>query len=307
MPRSPFQKIAQFIHEEFWLFLLGSIAMAFVFPEFGRTVLKPLALPSILAQMYVVMLNIEPQRLLSALKAWRPLARSLAFIFVLTPAIALLGHFFYPPAVVLGLAVVCSMPAGMSSPFFALQFGGDAALAVVTTTVSHLLVPLIAPLLVKLVAGGVLEVEPEVIFLRLLQLVVLPFVLALLTRRLLGPGRTAYLYSKIGWTSGMFIIVVTWGIVADVTVASIPLLPLVLGVMALNGMMFLAGFLFGGAEKRTLSMTSGYRNVTLGMVLSVSVWGDPLVALPSAVFTLTQNTFSVIMLFVHRRGGNKPH
>jgi BASS family bile acid:Na+ symporter len=301
MNRPKLSQIATFIHEEFWLFLLGSIAMAFVFPEFGRNVLKPLALPSILAQMYVVMLNIEPHRLVAALKAWRPLARSLALLFVLTPLLAMLGHLFYPPAVLLGLAVVCSMPSGMSSPFFALQFGGDAALAVVTTTVSHLIVPLIAPLLVKLIAGGVLQVEPEVIFLRLLQLVVLPFVLALITRRLLGGPRTTLLYSKVGWTSGMFIIVVTWGIVADVTVASIPLLPLALGVTALNGIMFLAGFLFGGVEKRTLSMTSGYRNVTLGMVLSISVWGDPLVALPSAVFTLTQNAFAVLMLFVHRR------
>ena len=155
------------MQREFWLFLLASIAAAFVFPDFGRIYVKPFALPAILLQMYVVMLDIPPRRLAAAFRAWRPLARSLALIFVVTPLVALSGRLFFGAEYVLGLAVMAAMPSGMSSPFFALQFGGDGALAVAVTAIGHLLVPVLAPLIVKLVAGSVLEVEPSLIFVRL--------------------------------------------------------------------------------------------------------------------------------------------
>lgn len=294
------RRLARLMHEEFWLFLLAAIAAAFIFPEFGRTFLKPLALPAILVQMYVVMLGIAPEQLVGAFTAWRPLLRSLLLIFVLTPLVATTSHWFFPPAVVLGLSVVASMPSGMSSPFFALQFGGDAALAVVTTTLSHLLVPLLAPITVKILAGGVLEIEPFEIFARLVQLVLLPFGLALSTRRWLGTKRTASLYQRVGWTSGFLIIIITWGIVADVTASPIPLGSLAFAVLLYNGLLFFGGYLLGGAEQRTISITAGYRNVTLGMVLSMSVWQDSLVALPSVMWALTQNAYAVFLLFMRR-------
>ncbi len=295
------RQIARLFRDEFWIFLLLSIGLAFVFPTFGRTWLKPLALPAILAQMYVVMLNIAPEKLVAALRDWRPLARSLVLLFLVSPLFTLGAHLFYEPAIVLGIAVLTSMPAGMSSPFFTLQFGGNAALAVVVTTLSHLLVPLLAPLWVKALAGGAMEVDTGLIFLRLVQLVLVPFILAWLTRRLLGPVRTAAVYRRIGWTAGFFVIIVSWGIVAEITVASIPILPLALGMTLLNGLFYGFGYLAGGVQQRTLTMTTGYRNVTLGMVLSMSVWGNPLVALPSVVWTLTHNLYAVLLLFLHRR------
>lgn len=307
MPGRAFRRFTAFMNEEFWLFLLASIGAAFLFPGFGRHELKPLALPAILIQMYVVMLDIEPARLAAAVRNWRPVARALAFIFGLTPALAAGAHLLARPEFVLGTAVMAAMPAGMSAPFFALQFGGDAALAVVVTTVSHLLVPLVAPVIVKGLAGGVLAVDPWLIFERLAQLVMLPFALALLTRRVLGAGRTAALYRAVGWTSGFFVLIVTWGIVADITVVTVPMGALAVYITLMNGALFAAGYWLGGAPRRTLTMNAGYRNVTLGMVLTLSVWGDPLIALPSVIWTLTHNLFATGMLFLHRRGaGSSP-
>jgi BASS family bile acid:Na+ symporter len=182
-----------------------------------------------------------------------------------------------------------------------MQYGGDAALAVIMTAVSHLLVPIIAPVVVKLVAGSVLTVDPAAIFVRLAQLVLLPFVAAWLTRSALGAARTSALYARVGWTGGIFVIIVTWGLVADVTVVTIPLAPIATAVFGINAVLFALGHLFGAREAKTMTMVAGYRNVTLGMVLSMSVWNNPLVALPSIVFTLTQNVFAVALLFLHRR------
>ena len=296
--------IARLFQEEFWLFLLLAIGLAFVFPDFGRTYLKPLALPAILTQMYIVMLNIEPQRLLLALRAWRPLVRMVLIMFAVGPLLVLPAHGWYEPAIVLGLAVACVIPAGMSSPFFTLKFGGDAALAVVLTTLTHLMVPILAPLWVTFLAGNAMEVDSSLIFMRLVQLIVVPFALAWATRKILGAHRTNQVYRGIAWLAGLLILVVTWGIVADITVATVPILPLAVGVTVLNGIFFGFGLLFGGADRRTLSMTAGYRNTTLGMVLSISVWGNPLVALPSVMWTLTQNLYAVLLLFGHRILGN---
>ncbi len=302
MVTAALRRIPRLVQDEFWLFLLASLAMAFVFPEFGRTWLKPLALPAILAQMYVVMLNIRPAELAAAVRAWRPLARALAFLFLLTPPLALLARLGFGPEIALGFAIVCTLPSGMSSPFFALRFGGDAALAVVVTAVSHLLLPLVAPIWVSVLASSSMEVDPVEIFVRLLQLVVLPFALAALTRWVLGERRTGALYERTSWLGGVFIMIVTWGIVAEITVTPVPLAPVAGLVLALNGALYAAGYLLGGEARRTTTMTSGYRNVTLGMVLALSVWGDPRVALPSVVWTLTHTVYAVLLLFLHRRG-----
>ena len=300
MPLRFLRHMARLFQEEFWLFLLLAIGLAFVFPEFGRTWLKPLALPSILAQMYIVMLNIEPERVLTAIRAWRPLLRTALLMFAVGPLLLLPAHGFFEPAVVLGLAVICVMPAGMSSPFFTLKFGGDAALAVVLTTLTHLMVPLMAPLWLSTLAGNAIEVDTGLIFMRLLQLIVLPFALAWGTRKLLGVRRTAAVYRRIAWLAGFLILLVTWGIVADITVATVPILPIAVAVTILNGIFFGLGFLVGGGDRRAVAMTVGYRNSTLGMVLATSVWTNPLVALPSIVWTLTHNLYAVLLLFLHR-------
>lgn len=301
MPKDAFTRFTRFMQAEFWLFLLGAIALAFLFPGFGRAYVKPLALPAILLQMYIVMLDIPPARLLAAFRAWRPLARGLGLIFVVTPLLAAAARPWFRPEYVLGLAVLSAMPSGMSAPFFAIQFGGDGALAVATTAVSHLLVPLVAPLVVQLVAGGVLAVDPAAIFLRLVELVVLPFAAAWLTRAVLGERRTLAVYRRVSWLAGFFVIIVTWGIVAEITAVDAPVGALAAAVAAGNGALFALGWAVGGAWRRTTTMTAGYRNVTLGMVLSLSVWGDPLVAAPSVVWTLTHTIFAVVLLFLHRR------
>jgi bile acid:Na+ symporter, BASS family len=302
-----FRLFTRYLQEQFWIFLLAAIVAAFVFPDFGRVYLQPLALPSILLQMYIIMLNIETRQLYAALRQWKAMARALGLIFLFTPPLAFLGPLFFDPAIVLGLALLCTLPAGMSSPFFALRFGGNAALAVVVTTVSHLLLPVIAPLWVKLVAGGILQVDALEIFLRLAQIVFLPFLLAVLTRYMLGSARAERVYRQINWTTGLFVFIVTWGIVAEITVATVPLMPLVVFTTALNGLLFTAGYFLGGAHARTLTMTSGYRNVTLGMVIAISVWGDPVVALPSIVWTLTHTLFAILLLFAHSRSTVQPN
>ncbi len=300
MSRRLVQHAIRVFQEEFWLFLLLAIGLALVFPDFGTRWLKPLALPAVLAQMYIVMLNIAPERLWAALKSWQVSLRSFAFLFLLTPLVMVPAHFFFGPEAILGLAVVAAMPPGMASTFFSVQFGGNAAVAVILTALGHLSVPVIAPILAETLAGAVLDVRPFDIFRTLLQLVVLPYLLAWGTRRLLGARRAEAMYGRISWLGGMLILIVVWGVVSGVREPSIPLLPLTLYILAANGLVFALAYLFGGAERTALSVSSGYRNVTLGMVLSLAVWDSPVVALPSIVWTLTQNIYSVLGLFIYR-------
>ena len=98
--------------------------------------------------------------------------------FIIMPLVAwlLCKLLSLPQELALGVILVGCCPGGTASNVMCYLAKGDIALSVGMTAVSTMLAPLITPLLVLLLAGENIEVNPYAMFLSIVQVVILPIV-----------------------------------------------------------------------------------------------------------------------------------
>ncbi|MFB5652233.1 bile acid:sodium symporter family protein [Leptospira wolffii] len=198
----------------------------------------------------------------------------------------------------LGVILVGSCPSGTTSNLINYLAKGDVALAVVITSLSTLLCPLLTPVIVTFF-GSLLDSSGgkvmDISFIEMLKLVVVIIVIPI------GIGmwvkhkfpkfakeiELPYKIFSIAFLVGVIIIVTYrnkdefWNMVALVGLA----------VVLHNAFGFLAGYFvpkmlrIGERQSRTISIEVAIQNTTLGMTLAVQFFG-PKVALPSAVFSI---------------------
>ena len=207
-----------------------------------------------------------------------------------------------------GFVLVGSAPGGTASNLITYISGGDLAYSVSMTTLSTLLSPLLTPLWTWLLAGKYVPVPFLDMALTTLKIVILPVLIGMLLRRVLLKqiAKVEAFLPYLSILAIAFIIAVIFALnkqrVEDINAA------LLAGVMIHNLGGFLLGFLLGKAtgldnrRAKTLSIEVGMQNSGLSMVLALKFF-SPLSALPSAVFSLTQNLLGVLLSFLFRRLG----
>ncbi len=101
--------------------------------------------------------------------------------FLIMPFVAwaLCGVFHLPPEVAIGVILVGTCPGGTSSNVMSFLAGGDVALSVGMTACSTIAAPFLTPLLTKLYAGAVVNVDMLAMFLSIIKVVLVPVVLGL--------------------------------------------------------------------------------------------------------------------------------
>ena len=154
---------------------------------------RPLLTPAVVGTLTFALLRLDWQRLRAGLR--RPVLPGLAALWLLgvSPSLVWLVTTGLGLAPELGLALVlqsAAPPIGAAA-VFALMLGADAVLALLATVISVLLLPMTLTVLAAVLADQGLAVDLWAFFGRVTLLVALPFVLAGLLRRLLGPVRLA--------------------------------------------------------------------------------------------------------------------
>ncbi len=104
-------------------------------------------------------------------------------------ALLLTGRAALDPGLVLGLALLAAAPPIMSSPAVAIIYGFEPSLIIAGVIVTTLLSPIVAPLLVDLLAGSAVPLDRWVLTLRLLFFIGGGMAVATLLRLWLGMGR----------------------------------------------------------------------------------------------------------------------
>ena len=219
----------------------------------------------------------------------------------------LLAKFFgLGPDLLVGVVLVGSAPGGTASNLITYISKGELSYSISMTTLSTLLAPLFTPLWTLVLAGKFVPVPFLGMALATLKIVVLPVLLGMGIRYILKDNvkkiEPALPYLAV--LSISFIIAVIFALnkerLKDVSL-------LVLGVVLAHNLLgFLLGFLFGkfaGLDNRlakTLSIEVGMQNSGLSTVLALKFFSQ-LSALPSAVFSLSQNILGVLISFVFRR------
>ncbi|AIZ79238.1 bile acid:sodium symporter family protein [Actinobacillus equuli] len=227
--------------------------------------------------------------------------------FVVMPSIAfvLAKAFQLPPDLAIGVILVGSCPGGTSSNVMTYLAKGNTALSVACTTVSTLLAPLLTPAVFYIFASEWLEIDAGAMFVSVLKMVLLPIFIGVVIRSIFK--------QKIEQFSQTMPLISVFAIVMIVTaVVSVSKdriiesgLLIFLVVVLHNGLGYLIGYLIGRvfklpiADSKTIAIEVGMQNSGLGAALAALHFKvNPLIAVPSAVFSFWHNISGPILAMI---------
>ena len=198
------------------------------------------------------------------------------------------------PLIAAGVVLVGSCPGGTASNVITYLARGDLALSVTLTSVSTLLCPFLLPALMYGYAGRWIDVPMADLFISALQIVLLPVLLGVISRKMLGRKLEAVLPFPPSLSSLVIALVV--GIIVALNAESIKTIGAVVFLIIIihNALGLACGYLiakalgFGESSARAISIEVGMQNSGLAAALSQLHFGY-LSALPAALFSIWHN------------------
>ncbi|EWS80425.1 Bile acid:sodium symporter [Brachybacterium phenoliresistens] len=304
---SPEDRSARVAVTVFPLLVLAGAGLGFALPGPAVSVL-----PYVNTLLAVIMFGMGLTLTLPdfALVARRPLPVLLGVIaqYVIMPLVGLGVSVLLqlPPELAAGVILVGCAPGGTASNVIAYLAKADTALSVTMTSISTLLAPLLTPLLTLWLAGQYMPVDGAAMALSIVKIVLVPVILGLVVRLLLGRFVDRIL-PALPWISVAAIAVVVFAVVGNsaALIASAGLLVL-LAVILHNGLGFLLGYGIARALKqpirsaRTVSIEVGMQNSGLAAGLAAQYF-SPAAALPGAVFSIWHNLSGALLAAIYRR------
>ncbi|MBQ9066346.1 MAG: bile acid:sodium symporter family protein [Clostridia bacterium] len=184
-----------------------------------------------------------------------------------------------PDALALGLILVGCCPGGVSSNVMSYLCHGDVAFSVGMTTVSTLLSPVMTPLLVSWLAGGIrIEIGFFPMFLSILETVLFPIFLGYVLNRLLGKKNWFHeLQQVMPALAVLGLACVVGGVIQSQGSRFFTSGAMIfLAILLHNGLGYLLGYTAGvvtrmnRAKKRTISLEVGMQNAGLATTLATT-------------------------------------
>lgn len=207
-----------------------------------------------------------------------------------------------------GLILVACCPGGTASNVVTYIARADVALSVLMTTCTTLGAVVLTPLLTKLLAGRLVEVDAWGLFLSTLQVVVLPVAAGVAINRFL-PRVVRAVMPVAPLVSVITIALVCASIIGQNAAAVLGSGPqLLLAVVLLHAIGFGVGYLFArllGYDRivaRTISIEVGMQNSGLGVVLAQKHFpAEPLTAGPCAISSVVHSVIGSLLAGWWRR------
>lgn len=286
-----------------WLVILIAIVISFAMPSLG-TALKPYLNIFLMVLMFLSCLDIDLKEFWKALKDFKIQALILLIVHLVSPLIVLIFfRKFLSDEIFLGLILASVIPAGRASVFLVSIYGGRPVTALVISSISNALSPITVPFLVWLFAKTSIKINPVEMGVAILWLVAVPIAAAIIVRCL---GWAKYLIKSASGWSAIFLFLIIIGIISPIRQVildnwqkSIWLIGIVMGLISFD---FWLGWKIGKTkvDKITLAVTSSYKNYTLGTLVALSLF-NPVVALPSIIYTITNNLLLIPIQILSRK------
>lgn len=170
-----------------------SIFLGLALPQFSAAA-RPLLPVTIFCFTTVVFMRLDIGITLGLLR--RPARLILTCLWLIAApaviiggAVMLVGRDALDPGLLLGLAIMAAAPPIMSSPAVAILYGFEPSLLIASVITATVISPLVAPILVELLAVAAVPLDRWALMLRLLLFVGGGMVLATVLRRWLGLAR----------------------------------------------------------------------------------------------------------------------
>lgn len=284
------EQITFLVRKNTWAVILSAIVFSFIVPSAG-SYLKPYLNFLLGILMFLSCLDLNPREILKSLGDFKTLLLTVIIVYFISPTIIYLIKDYFSPEIFLGLIIAAALPAGRSSVFLSNIYGGIPVKALVSTSISNIISPIMVPLLVWLFARTTLHLDPIAMGTNIIWMVVIPLIIAYFF------GKTTYgqklnTYSPPLSTVIVFLIIL--GIISPIKNIIIQNPQLTLILLAIVSFLVIINFFLGFLIKKdlpsriTYGISCSYKNYTLGTLLSLSLF-TPLVALPSIIYTIVNN------------------
>ena len=197
--------------------ILGAILLGFIWPTPGLW-LKSYLIYLLMIMMFFSCLKIDVKELREVPKNWWRYLILLGDIFIIPSFIVYLARPWLNDMIFVGLVIAAAMPAGISVVFLSDLMGGEPLKALVITTFTHILSPIITPMIVLLFAHKIVNIEFGAMIVLIGKLVIIPLVLAQIVRQFKN-------YEKVAKVGGNFNLVLLFLLVwSSIALARLPIL-----------------------------------------------------------------------------------
>jgi BASS family bile acid:Na+ symporter len=300
-------RLSRFVGNTFAIWVLLFAALAFYFPATFK-VIGPYIVPLLGIVMFGMGLTLSKADFREVTRRPRDVLIGVLGQFIIMPGLAwiLAKTLDLPPEVAVGVILVGCCPGGTASNVMTFLARGDVALSVTVTSVTTLLAPIITPALIYLLASQWIDVSAAAMFWSIVQVVVLPIALGVLTQYLLK-DKVQVGVAVLPLVSVVAIVAIVAAVVAgnQARIATSGLMIFVVVVLH-NGLGLLIGYALAKAcgmsvsKRKAISIEVGMQNSGLGVALATAHF-SPLAAVPSAIFSVWHNISGPMAATLFRR------
>jgi BASS family bile acid:Na+ symporter len=285
----------------FTLWIIAAVVLTLQFPGpfigYGDIKFKILIIPLLQLLMFGMGSTMEVSDFQEVLRSPKAVALGVFFHFSIMPLVgwSITKIFTFPPEISAGIILVACMPCGLASNVMSYLAKANVALSLTLTSVATFIAPVLTPLLMKNLAGQLIEIDLYAMIWEISKLVLIPIVLGVIYKRVIG-DKWPWFQEKLPLVSmisiGLIIIIITAN-GRDALLSVGPLL--VLACFIQNIMGFILGY-WGGRltnlpEKdcRTIAIEVGLQNAGLASGLAMAMGKVATVGLPAAIFGPVMN------------------
>jgi BASS family bile acid:Na+ symporter len=276
--------------------IFAVVSLAMYYPQYFVSVegfkLSKLIIPLLQIIMFGMGSELSLKELALVFKTPKTILVGVVCHYTVMPLIgfALVSIFDFPKEIAAGIILVGCCPSGLASNVMSYLARANLALSIAVTTVSTLLAPLFTPLLMRLLAGRLVEVHFWDMAWDTTKVVIIP-IIAGLAFHFVARGKVKWLDKIMPSISmaGIALIIVVITAAGRDSLLKVGLL-LILAVFIHNTLGFTLGYWFsrlmGFKEKdcRTISLEVGMQNAGLASGLALLMGGMSTIGLAAALF-----------------------
>lgn len=285
----------------FTLWIVAAVVLTLQFPDlfigYGEIKFKIFIIPLLQLLMFGMGSTMEVSDFQEVLRSPKAVALGVFFHFSIMPLVgwSITKVFTFPPEISAGIILVACMPCGLASNVMSYLAKANVALSLTLTSVATFIAPILTPLLMKNLAGQLIEIDLYAMIWEISKLVLIPIVIGVTYKRIIG-DKWPWFQEKLPIISmisiGLIIIIITAN-GRDALISVGPLL--VLACFIQNIMGFILGYWGGRLTKlpekdcRTIAIEVGLQNAGLASGLAMAMGKVATVGLPAAIFGPVMN------------------
>lgn len=298
----------------FTLIIFAAVTLSLYHPEYflqwGGYKLSNLIIPLIQLIMFGMGTSMSVNDFAGVIKTPKGVVIGVLSQFVIMPMLGftLASVTNFPPEIAAGIVLIGCSPSGLASNVMSYLAKANLALSITVTSITTLLAPFVTPLLMKLLAGALIEIDVMKMMWDIMKMIIIPIGAGLIFNKLLS-GKSQWLDKAMPLVSMFGIAFIITIITAAGRESLLTIGPALIGVVAIHNLFgYLLGYwsarLFKMPERdcRTIAIEVGMQNGGLASGIAKEMGKIATVGLAPAVFGPLMNiTGSALASWWHNR------